>query len=284
MSDFSPLVPEDGEVEAEVRRLLAPPTPDQQRVIDVTAQAFFLNDRLWPTFQHVEVELDREGLDAKTVLSTFPLFVGSVRYGAFSALSWWSNLRDDTSLDMSLLGLHLYQGAFKALADTLIRDVLRLLQVFVDARQSFRTSPTKVEQLELTSTEAIRRLRQVPDALPSADLLASFMRSEPPFFTSGGNLSGGTAGVWTWMVGRSVLDYAGIGLDIEEYVRRLVAKHRSPQSSGTRTVASPLSLPASLGYLDTAWRLVPQHHAHLVVMPSPERSASLAFDATSREL
>jgi hypothetical protein len=110
------------------------------------------------------------------------------------------------------------------------------------------------------------------------------MKSEPPFFTSGGNRSGGDAEeTWTWMVGRSVLDYAGVGLDLEEYLRRLVAKYRSPQSSGARAIASPLSLPASLGYLDTAWRVVPQHHAHLVVMPSPERSASLAFNATSRE-
>jgi len=37
MSDSSPLAPESDEVEAEVRRLFAPLTADQQRIVDVTA-------------------------------------------------------------------------------------------------------------------------------------------------------------------------------------------------------------------------------------------------------
>jgi hypothetical protein len=275
------------EVDAIVGRLFAPLTQEQQRAVDVTAHAFFTNDQRWPTFQHVEALLDSERLDAKAILATFPFSSGSVRYGAFTSLAWSGNLQDDSNLELTLLGLHHYRGPFAGMRDALERDILRLLQVFIDARRQFLPPPTRVEYLQLTSDDALTalvRLRGVAHALPSPAVLASFVASEPAFFASIGGSSGDAAGTaFTWTITRRVLNYDGVDLDMAKYVLAIVDKHYTPPVPGGRVLPSPLSLPSSLGYLDTEWRLAHGSDTHLVVLPSPERAASLAFDAATRE-
>jgi hypothetical protein len=91
-----------------------------------------------------------------------------------------------------------------------------------------------------------------------------------------GSSSDGT--VWTWTIWRSLLDSDAI-TDVKDYVRRIVTKFHAPRPAAQPIITSPLSLPASLGYLDTAWRVMEGRDSHLIVLPSPERAASLAFDA-----
>lgn len=275
------------DVDAIVQRLFAPLTSEQQKIVDVTAHAFFANEWHWPTFQHVQAILDRERLDARTILSTFPVSDGAIRYGAFTSLGWIANVRDETELELTLLGLHHYSGPFTAEREALARDILRLLQVFIEARRTFTPPATQVQHLQITSDDALSgivRLRGgVPHNLPSARVLAFFVGKEPPFFASiGGSGSAGDDN-WTWTITRGFFDYEGVDLDIQRYVRSIVEKYHVPQSAARRVLPSPLSLPTSLGYLDTVWRVVHGPGTHLVVLPSPDRAAALAFDAATRE-
>ena len=63
---------------------------------------------------------------------------------------------------------------------------------------------------------------------------------------------------------------------------RLADRFALPQVAPPRVLSSPLDLPTSLGYLNTAWRLR-HERKHLLTIHSPERAASLAFDVASRE-
>jgi len=130
----------------------------------------------------------------------------------------------------------------------------------------------------------ITRLCTPPQNLPSAQVLDSFVQAEPPFSTALAGSGVDVSGICTWTIQRQLLHYADVGLDLPEYVRRIVSNFFQPAAlSRARVVSSPLSLPASLGYLDTAWRIAIATKEHLVVVSSPERTATLAFDAGTRE-
>jgi hypothetical protein len=280
-------IPGDGEcreIEAIVERLFAPLSDDQREIVNATGDAFFRAEQVWPTFQHVEAILDLRGLNAKTTLMSFPVFQPSIAYGAFTSLSWVANLHDDTQLQLTLLGLHHYTGVFRGQAEALVRDILRMLAVFVDARRSFTPPPTEVAYLRLTSDEVRTKLRSTPHNIPSAQVLNSFVQAEPPFNTALGGSGIDASGMCTWTVQRQLVHYADVGLDLHEYVRRMITKfYKPPVSTQARVVSSPLSLPVSFGYLDTAWRVAIGTKEHLVVLPSPERAAAIAFDAGTRE-
>ena len=148
------------QIDEVVDRLFAPLTISQQRVVDVTAEVFFTKDQ-WPMFQYVEATLDTARLDAKAVLGTLPISPGVIRYGAFRRLDTLSTLGEQERIQLTLLGLHHYQGPFAAKRDALVRDVLRLLQVFIDSRRAFRPSATEFSHFELTSQEALGALAQL---------------------------------------------------------------------------------------------------------------------------
>lgn len=271
------------ELEGVVAQLLAPLTPEQQFIVNLVADAFFKSGQTWPKYQYVEALLDRERLDARSVLATFPVAGTSMNYAAFRCTPWAGSLNDDTQVELTLLGLNHYQGAFKAHADLLVRDGLRLLQLFIDARRSFVPPPTEVQHLQLTSEEVLARLRpEAPHELPTPAVLAGLIQTEPPLSAClGGSSNDGKT--WSWIVSRgSLLDFDGVGSDLDEYVRRIVAKYHVVHRVEQQVVASPLSLPAALGYLDTTWRVMEGREVHLVALPSPERAASLAFDAGTR--
>lgn len=280
-----PFAPTNEELDAQevADQLLSPLSPEQQFVLNLTAEAYFKNGGRWPTYQYIEAVLDRERMDARSVLATFPVAGTSMSYAAFRCSSWTGSLNDSTKIDLTLLGLHHYAGAFKGRATALVRDGLRLLQVFIDARREFVPPPTEVKHLQLTSDEVLVRLR--PDApidLPSAAVLASVVETEPPLIACLGG-SGNDGQTWTWTVRRgTLLEFDGIGLDFDAYVRRIAAVYHVVHRVEQQVVVSPLTLPAALGYLDTAWRVMEGRENHLVVLPSPERAASLAFDAGTR--
>ena len=271
-------------VEAEVaaKQLLGPLTEEQERVLEVAAEAFFEQGRRWPTFQYVEAVLEREGLNARSVLATFPVAGTTMQYAACRCTPWAGSLSDDSKVELTLLGLHRYEGVFKANADALVRDGLRLLKVFIDARRNFVPSPTEVKHLRLSSEEVLERLRDIKHELPPAAVLAGFIETEPPLAACiGGSSNNGET--WTWIVQRgTLLDFDGVGLNVDEYVRRIATTYHVSRRVEQRVVASPLTLPAALGYLDAAWRVMEGRDFHLVVLPSPDRAASLAFDAGTR--
>jgi hypothetical protein len=190
-------------------------------------------------------------------------------------------LTDDQQVELTVLGLHHYKGTLALEAQALIGDALLLLQVFVDARRNFTPPPTEVKQLQLTSDEVLATLNQARRGSfqpPTPAVLAGLHKTEPPLSASMGASS--TATTVTWTIWRSLRDFDGVA-DVEDYVRRIIAKYHTPRPAQQPVLASPLSLPASLGYLDTAWRVMEGRNVHLIVLPSPERAASLAFDAST---
>ncbi len=86
---------------------------------------------------------------------------------------------------------------------------------------------------------------------------------------------------WTLELSPQVRQFAGIS-GVEDYVERLaillISETAAPAAA---ELVSPFSLPASLDYLDTVWRL--KFGQGLVVAPGVERSARLAFDVDSPE-
>ena len=63
--------------------LLDPLTPDQQRLVDLVAEAFAI-DGEWPIFDYLEAKFDQEHKDAWETLYSLPR-VGRWNYGA----AWW---------------------------------------------------------------------------------------------------------------------------------------------------------------------------------------------------
>jgi hypothetical protein len=104
--------------------------------------------------------------------------------------------------------------------------------------------------------------------------------NEEPCFRGGHSATDESYADWTWTIERPVRQFRDVA-SIEQYVERL-AILLTPPAVERRVVASPLDLPTSLGYLDTAWRLM-HDRKHLLHLVSPEKVASLAFDAGSRE-
>ncbi len=270
-------------VDTIVDELFAPLKADQQLAVDLTADAFFTNDQRWPTFQYVELRLEENGHDAKAVIGSFPIAGTSARYAAFRSTKHAGSLNDDNPVELTLLGFHHYKGPFALNAEVLIRDALLFLQIFVDARRTFRPPATEVKQLQVTSNDALEKLAQArhsPYPLPKPAVLANFVQVEPPLAASAGGSSDGTK--WIWNIWHTLLDFDGVA-DIEDYVRRIVARFHVPRAAAVPVLTSPLSLPTSLGYLDTAWRVMEGRESQLVFLPSPERAASLAFDVATRE-
>src|SRR4051812_32174130 len=77
-----------GDLSTERRHpLLEPLNAEQQRLVDVVAEAFLAEEYRWPYFDYVEGALDDEGLDAIEVLGSFP----SIGRWGYGAVSWNRN-------------------------------------------------------------------------------------------------------------------------------------------------------------------------------------------------
>jgi hypothetical protein len=138
------------------------------------------------------------------------------------------------------------------------------------------TSADLLEYLQFASRSGLRILKA--EDLPLA--IYQVIEHEPSF-QGGKSISGENPPAWTWTIDRSVRHYGEIGT-FEEYVER-VADRLTPVPVATpRVLESPLDLPTSLGYLNTAWRLF-HNRVPLIEIHSPERVSSLAFDVGSRE-
>jgi hypothetical protein len=61
-----------------INPLLAPLTADQVRVIELVASVY-QDQRSWPPWQFIEQSMDKEGIDASSVISTLPRLGGPNR-------------------------------------------------------------------------------------------------------------------------------------------------------------------------------------------------------------
>lgn len=268
-------------------KLLEPLTEEQQLIVDEICNVFFDKDSTWPKFQYVQAHLDHKGLDLRTILGTFPT-VGDqyIRYGALAQFPNLLSANENFDICVTLLGLWHCQSR-PEFPRRVAAEVLRALEVFSEYRSSWKPNPTLVENCQIDSEALISQLsidRQFTSQFMSTEdfarMLFQIMKNEPPFSTGYG-ARGETYTKWTWNVDRSVLRYSGVRT-IVDYLSCIEKVYASPQLFPQRVLVSPLDLPTSLGYLNTAWRLFHERRP-LLNLSSPEKIASLAFDVATRE-
>lgn len=279
-------VPDTGDSGA--ARLLEPLTEEQQWVVDVIAHAFWSEGFRWPTFLYVEAEMDTRDIDLREVLSTFPLLghQPGLVYSVLSSLPAAISFNENQQLKLSVLGLWHAGEPLRPTARVAVADFIDVLNKAVSTRRNWVPSATVIEKPELTSEEVLGSLRRrafggiesFRGSPPYARLLYQLIEHEPSFL--GGHSSEDDYTKWQWTIERSALRFQDVA-SMEQYVGRLAALVR-PTAPERRVVASPLDLPTSLGYLDTAWRLT-HERKHLLHLTNPERVASLAFDVGGRE-
>jgi hypothetical protein len=269
-------------------RLLEPLTEQQQWVVDVIANAFWAEESEWPTFQYVEAQMDMRGVDLREVLATFPT-IGrqpGLVYSALSSLPGAISANENQPLKVSLLGLWHCGDPLRPTARVAVADLLDLLNTFVVMRRSWLPKRTAVEHPTLGSADVREGLRARNSGFETWRSSSTFTRllyrmmEDEPCFRGGHSAKDETLADWNWNIEREVLKYRDVA-SIQQYVERLDALFTTPVQV-QRVLGSPLDLPASLGYLDTAWRLL-HDRQHLLKLESPEKAASLAFDAGSRE-
>lgn len=255
--------------------LLDPLTSDQQRIIDLVAEALAL-DNEWPLFDYLEGTFDRESADAGETLASFPR-IGSWAYGAV----WWVGVNNllkptpETEVGLTLVGMH-HSKVLRPLVDAFF-DVIGLM---VSRRQMTALERRKPRELLITD-------RDVGQLFKGQRVLAQehwprwifkLLEREPTF---GGSSTFGTDGHWTRHVPREIKEFEGV-TTIEGYVERIERITAFPPQAVALATPSPLDLVAALDYLDAVWRAAHMPH-HLFTYPSAEKVAKLAHDANTPE-
>lgn len=269
--------------------LLADLTPRQQLVVDTVCNAFFEQNYQWPTFQYVEWVLDKSDIDFRDTIASFPMIVGTGNqsYSALGHIGPLQSANEGYSVTATLVGLWHCKSQVQPSAQTLIDEVLKVLQVFDMFRFNWRPTPISVGERQIDSTyvKAVRSNdragfnRWNTIGVDMAKAIWAIMEYEPSF--RGSHSYNHNDDRWFWTVDRTIRHYRGVDT-IEEYVSRVATWLAAPTPRAERVLPSPLALPTSLGYLNAAWRLA-NKGKHLVLLHSPEHAAELAFDAGTRE-
>lgn len=255
---------------------------NQQRMVELIAQAFVANSWTWPVFDYVEAQLEIDGIDAWTELEKLPQHQGS-GYAA----AWWSRAGGakpaaHEPVGLTVVGLHHAEEGLGGVRKGLVPVFFALLKLLAEWRRRLPLSPTEPRKLEISSDDVIPELsaRGVSTDLLAPTLLKSLLDNEPAAWGS----SGGSTpdGGWTRGVSRNVYRFEHVET-IEAYVEEIIAMFPSLAPRPQMAVPSPLGLVAAVDYLDTVWRLVPDHKDHLFRLHGAQRTALLAFPAETAD-
>jgi hypothetical protein len=257
-----------------VSRLLDPLTPEQQKLVDLVAGAFY-DDSEWPIFDYVEGTFDQEKLDATETLASLPS-VGRWGYGAV----WWIGKGQvpptrEIELELTLVGMH-----HSRVLQPVVAVFFDLIELMVAKRRGTRLSRRKPRKLSVTNEDvkfllASERRLSTPMWDP---LLFNLMMREPSIFATGVDKT--PDGQWTKAIPREVDAYQGV-TTIDDYVARLEHLTALPDVPMMPAAPSPLDLVSALDYLDVVWRLA--HRRPLFSYPSAERTAKLAYPANTQD-
>ncbi|WP_346533801.1 hypothetical protein [Micromonospora sp. DPT] len=221
----------------------------------------------WPVYQYVEARMDELGLDADAVLRSMPsISAGQLNY---SLVRRGHSTTPDTLVKLTIAGFaHLpAHGGF-------VDMFLAVLSELSDRRAKAEYNPRQVIEVTLSGPELLGELG-LQDA-PLVRLLPEVVGGEPSTWHGGGNVNGG---VWMPAPSTFVRRYRNVST-VGEYLHRL-RTWIEPAAQPAPVLVSPLSLVATLDYLDVVWRL--RFGSGLLVVPSAERAARLAFDAATPE-
>lgn len=258
--------------------LLDPLTPDQQRLVDLVAEAYEAEGGQWPIFDYLEATFDARHEDAWDILYGLPRR-GQWGYGP----AWWVGANQlsqkpaaEAEIELTILGMH-HSSTLK----DRVPIFLSTLRYMIEVQRGVPPLRREVRRLELDAT-TVRMMLEVQDRThlfpESLARLPTLWKREPATFAGGEARD--PMGVWTYTIPRTVLDYEGVST-IEEYVDRLEALTAIPSTPVAEATPSPLSLVSALEVLDMAWRVA--HGTALFSYPSAERSAKLAFPAATTE-
>jgi hypothetical protein len=245
--------------------VLPPPTPEQRLVLDAVGQ-LYLNNGRWPRWSWVEELLDDHELDALTVYRSFPTEF-SVQYGYLGTAR--VNPGPNDRVHLTILGL-----SHVEVAHSLVRSFLHLVSAFGTARRAMRLDPFADDQ------PIGRRESVLAGRTPSLyePLVIPLLTHEPPTWRCEFSPS---PDAWeTVSLPAALRRFAGVQ-SVDDYLERLASWLLPATSLNEEPLVSPFSLPAAIDYLDAVWQL--RYGERLVSPPGVERSARLAFTATSAE-
>lgn len=260
--------------------LLDPLTPAQQQLVEVVAEGYMAREGDWPLFGYVEGRLDKKRLDAWSVYTSFnslPLLGG-----AYSPLKLPDgNQQDSCRIGLTVIGAH-HSATMRSLNPPLPTLYFATLRYLTRRRRQARLVPDEVPRVEVTYEQVRRGLLREgfePSALAPGRLL-DLLAHEPPTW---GEAQMSTDESWTRAVSRRVIPFAGTR-DISDYAARIMATLTpTPTWAPSQPAPPPLSLAASLDYLDTVWRLVHSREEPLFALQGAESTARLAQSVASGE-
>ena len=258
---------ESAEATESLSRLLPAPTGDQQVLLETVANIYLENEK-WPTWQWLEETLERSGLDAPSIVSTLPR-TGSYGYGFIRGLRVTPQRLDTVKL--TIAGL-----AHVSIARTRVLAFIRFVGALGTLRSEVVLDPFE-DILPAISKNDVLRIIYPSRAADSGFL--DLLSGEPPVWHC--QVTAMSESDWTLIASPSTRRFAGVA-SIEGYFDQFL-EFLQPQDEDPPIVSpvSPFTLPASFDYLDAVWRL--RFATPLVVPPGVERSARLAFTATSNE-
>lgn len=251
--------------------LVAPLTEEQQKLVDVVADAFVREDYQWPFFDYVEGTLDDDGLDAVEVLSSFPV-IGRWGYGA---IAWTRNNSPESEVALTIVGM-----SHTERLRVHVPVFFHLVDYLVTRRRHAQPRPREVRKLNVTSDEFSDYWLSGRRSGISPRLTAKLTEHDPP--TGWGSRGFNPEdGAWTTTVTRQLFRFEGLKT-IDEYVRLLEEVIGDSGPVPLPILPSPLSLAAALDYLNAVWRLT-HDRGRLFSFASAERTTRLAFDIQTAE-
>ena len=261
---------------ATVHPLLAEPTSEQKRLLDVIYRGRQLASSetglRWPIFQYVEHELYRHhGIDAMRAFAGCPTIGG---HGSGGQYGWtWSQTRQPADE----IGLTVAGMAHLPAAVDEVHLFVAVLRLAVETQRSFEPSPTDVQTITITSQEVKNRL---PPSWVSAAALAdipTLLRREPATWHCTARSSDDA---WDLELSPFLRSYTNLGT-AQEYLERLVELLTPVVPEAPPLHPSPLSLPEAIDYLNAIWRL----HAGtaLIRIGRAEAAAKLVLDCANAD-
>lgn len=256
----------------ETNPLLAAPTGDQLRLLDLVWEVF-RTQGVWPIYQYVEGRLGADGLDALAVLASFPVVGGpgvSPRYSA----TWYEHsggavVHPESQVRLTIAGLQHVTGGTAAIA-----TFLEVLAFLVDSLARAAFSPTQVVEQEVSREQLIAVQHHLEDDQAMAQL-HQLLQFEPA-------VRAAPSSDPSWRIAlRPYLRRFADVQDVRDYLDRVAADLQPEAPQPQPSYASPLALADSIGYLDAMWRL--RFDSVLLKLPGPGQCARLALDVGSVE-
>ena len=256
--------------------LLAGLSVEQQRLVDLVADAFVQEEFEWPIFNYVELTFENDGLDAWAVLQSLPQ-VGRWGYGIVSWVRAAPGMKPspETEVALTLVGMS-HSSALASSVDT----CFILLDFMTAQRRETRPTPRAVAESVATS-EAFRDhwvgIRD--DSVPPPRLVFQLLEHEPVGSFGGRSFQPDT-GAWTRTISRDHCEFAGL-TDLSDYINRLDPWLIEPDPVAPPQWATSVKLSAAVDSLDDVWRLA--YGKWLFQMRGAERIASLDAEVASRD-